>query len=92
MSSALLIVVLGVGFPATQYFGLTWQIVLATLGGCGFAGYGYRKGSLSPSGQTLESDSWCNFCHRSASGLLLIFVKHDDTLHAKMSATCDLMS
>lgn len=41
---------LAVGFPATQRFGLMWQIILAMLGGCGFAGYGYRKGSLSSSG------------------------------------------
>lgn len=50
ISRLLIVAFLAVGFPATQRFGLTWQIILATLGGCGFAGYGYRKGSLSFSG------------------------------------------
>lgn len=53
ISRLLIVTALAVGFPTTQRFGLGWQTVLATLGGCGFAGYGYRKASLSPSGDTL---------------------------------------
>lgn len=54
ISRLLIVAVLAGGFPATQRFGLSWQIILATLGGCGFAGYGYRKGSLSLSGGQLS--------------------------------------
>lgn len=49
-SRLLIVAAVAVGLPATQCFGLAWQILLATFGGCGFAGFGYRKGSLSPSG------------------------------------------
>ena len=49
-SRLLIVAAVAVGLPATQCFGLAWQILLAAFGGCGFAGFGYRKGSLSPSG------------------------------------------
>ena len=49
-SRLLIVAAVAVGLPATQCFGLAWQILLATFGGCGFAGFGYHKGSLSPSG------------------------------------------